>query len=283
MRKFSLILSCFASAAVADDYQIVTSIAPVQGLVAELAAGAQTPELLVPAGADPHEFSLRPSQIRSLQTADLIVLAGNGMEPWWDDVADLVSADATVLILGSGPSVAQYAVPMRQDPGVRDPHMWTDPDVAGIWAERITLMLRTIDPENAGTYDTNLQSTLLALAEVAVTSQAQLAPIKDVQLVFGHDSLQYFELAFGLKFGGALSDAHGTEAGAQTVSSIAGLEGPACLVIDINEADDHGHALIEDAPSVQLDPLGSTLLGQPNFAAALIAHLAEALASCAPS
>ena len=50
------------------------------------------PELLVPPGVDPHDFTLRPSQIRALQTADIIVLMGNGLEPWWDGVADKIGA-----------------------------------------------------------------------------------------------------------------------------------------------------------------------------------------------
>ena len=65
-----------ASTALADVPQVATDIAPVHGLVSRVMQGVGTPELIVPAGATPHDFALRPSQARALQNADLVVWMG---------------------------------------------------------------------------------------------------------------------------------------------------------------------------------------------------------------
>ena len=66
----------------AADLTVVTDIAPVQALVAEVMEGAGTPALLVPPGASPHDFSLRPSDAAALAEAGHIVWVGEGLTPW---------------------------------------------------------------------------------------------------------------------------------------------------------------------------------------------------------
>jgi len=282
MRKIALFLIAFSSSAAAQDYQIVTSIAPIQGIVAEITEGRHVPVLLVPPGADPHEFALRPSQIRALQNADLIVLAGNGMEPWWDSVSGQISPQTLVLNLAALPQMAAFALPLRDNETLTDPHMWLSPDIARIWAAVIAEKLGTADPMAEDLYAQNLQALLRETDLAVLAAHETLAPVLPVQMVMGHDSLQYFEHAFGLQFGGAFSDGDGAEAGAMGVSEIAALSGPRCLVVDVNEAGAHGHAVLDDAPVVMVDPLGANLLGQPHFLGNLYTGLAMALAGCAP-
>ena len=38
--------------------------------------GVGTPELVIPAGASPHGYSLRPSEAKALQDADMVILWG---------------------------------------------------------------------------------------------------------------------------------------------------------------------------------------------------------------
>ena len=270
-----------ASSAAAETLNIVTSIAPAQGLAIEIAGARHAPELLVPAGGDPHDFVLRPSQVRTLQNADIIVLMGNGMEPWWDSVAGQIDAATMVINLGELPEVAQHLLAMRDVSGQVDPHIWLDPAILEIAGTALAESFAARNEDGRADYLANRDAMAAALTEATGEITASMHALHDVELVMGHDSLQYFEHAFDLQFGGALTDGHGHEAGAHSVGEIGHIDGEACLVVDINESDDHGHTLLEGAPIVRVDPLGSGLLGETHFAASLLRNLADGLKDCA--
>ncbi|WP_026261420.1 zinc ABC transporter substrate-binding protein ZnuA [Kiloniella laminariae] len=67
--------------ALADEApRVAVSILPIHALVQSVMEGVGEPELLIDQGASPHGYSLRPSQVRALNSADLVVWVGEGME-----------------------------------------------------------------------------------------------------------------------------------------------------------------------------------------------------------
>ena len=101
------------SAAVAEVPRVVTDIAPVHSLVAQVMAGVGVPDLLIDQATSPHHFALRPSQARALQEADLVVWIGAGLSPALSGViADLAGAGKEMALL----SVPQTdLLPIRED------------------------------------------------------------------------------------------------------------------------------------------------------------------------
>ena len=101
------------SAAVAEVPRVVTDIAPVHSLVAQVMAGVGVPDLLIDQATSPHHFALRPSQARALQEADLVVWIGAGLSPALSGViADLAEAGKEMALL----SVPQTdLLPIRED------------------------------------------------------------------------------------------------------------------------------------------------------------------------
>ena len=63
---------------------VVTDIAPVHSLVAQVMGDLGAPVLLLDRGADPHSFQLRPSQAAALSGADLVFWVGPELTPWLD-------------------------------------------------------------------------------------------------------------------------------------------------------------------------------------------------------
>ena len=80
----SLLLTSLALPAWAQVPQVVTDIPPVQALTAQVMGTLGTPVLLLEKGADEHDFALRPSQMRDIATADLVVWVGPELTPWLD-------------------------------------------------------------------------------------------------------------------------------------------------------------------------------------------------------
>ena len=52
---------------------VVTSIRPLGFIASAIADGVTPTEVLLPDGASPHDFALRPSDIQRLLAADLVV------------------------------------------------------------------------------------------------------------------------------------------------------------------------------------------------------------------
>ena len=64
----------------ADPVRVLASIKPVQQIAAAVLDGIDTPAALLPAGASPHSFALRPSDRRALASAERIYWVGPSLE-----------------------------------------------------------------------------------------------------------------------------------------------------------------------------------------------------------
>ncbi|AJE49015.1 zinc ABC transporter substrate-binding protein [Celeribacter indicus] len=83
-----------AGAATAEVPDVVTDIAALQSLAAQVMGDLGTPEALMEQGASPHGYALRPSEARALQQADVIFWTSPQLAPWLGEMIDRVAADA---------------------------------------------------------------------------------------------------------------------------------------------------------------------------------------------
>ncbi|MEO1536151.1 MAG: zinc ABC transporter substrate-binding protein [Pseudomonadota bacterium] len=90
---------CLSSAAYADVPAVAVDIAPVHSLVARVMDGVGAPDLIIPPGASPHEYALRPSEAAAIEGADLVFWVGENMTPWLENALDTLAADAAVTAL----------------------------------------------------------------------------------------------------------------------------------------------------------------------------------------
>lgn len=63
---------------------VVTSMKPLGFIAAAIADGVTETQVLLPDGASEHDYSLRPSDVKRLQNADLVVWIGPEMEAFMD-------------------------------------------------------------------------------------------------------------------------------------------------------------------------------------------------------
>ncbi|NKX43963.1 zinc ABC transporter substrate-binding protein [Roseicyclus persicicus] len=85
--------------ALADVPRVAVDIAPVHALVAQVMAGVGTPDLILPPGASPHAYALRPSEAGALQEAELVVWVGEGLTPWLGEAIGTLAGGAARLEL----------------------------------------------------------------------------------------------------------------------------------------------------------------------------------------
>jgi zinc transport system substrate-binding protein len=68
-----LYLLCSASRA-EESSRVVASIKPIHSLVVQVMNGISEPVLLIKGAASPHSYALKPSEARTLNTADAVFL-----------------------------------------------------------------------------------------------------------------------------------------------------------------------------------------------------------------
>ncbi|WP_407494968.1 zinc ABC transporter substrate-binding protein [Pseudooceanicola sp. MF1-13] len=79
--------------------RVVADIPPVHSLVAMVMQGVGAPDLLVPPGASPHGYAMRPSEAVALDRADAVFWMGEGLTPWLGKSLEALAADAQVVEL----------------------------------------------------------------------------------------------------------------------------------------------------------------------------------------
>lgn len=99
MRRLILALSCLPAMVRAEVPAVAVDIAPVHSLVSRVMQGVGTPDLMIPPGASPHGYAMRPSEARSLSGADLVVWIGPELTPWLEEPLDALAPNASKLSL----------------------------------------------------------------------------------------------------------------------------------------------------------------------------------------
>ena len=87
------------STAMADVPNVAVDIAPVHSLVARVMQGVGTPDLIIRSGASPHQYSLRPSEAKALQDANVVIWMGEALTPWMENAVATLSSEALIMSL----------------------------------------------------------------------------------------------------------------------------------------------------------------------------------------
>ncbi len=292
----AVILGCIPLAGRATSLNIVTDIAPVQALVAEIAAGMQKPRRLIPLAMTPHDFSLRPSDMRALGQADLIVWLGPQSTPALRKPLARAETARRVLTLNAVAGVQLLplrkpglfadrratAVPGR--PEAVDPHSWLSPGNLHIWAVEIAARMSALDAENAARYQDNLAMFLRRLTQAQRDIGAELRPPLAPFVLF-HDSYQYFERAFGLVPMGALTtgDMETGSLGLMAALRNAIRNQPGACVLVPSPPQARQAAPLRARPDTRLaivDPLGRDIAPADYTPTMLLRRIAAQMASC---
>jgi zinc transport system substrate-binding protein len=214
------------------EVKVLTSIKPLQLIAAAVQDGVAVPEVLLPPGASPHNYALRPSDVRKVQSVDLVYWIGPDMEGFLPRVLkgrtlpSVAVQDLPGLKLRhfaeDNHSHAEEADEHDHDhrPGSLDSHLWLSPINARVIATKIATDLSAADPANAARYQSNLKAFDERLDALDLRLKARLAGITGKPYFVFHEAFDYFEDAYGLKHTGVFSVAAEVQPGAQHVAAM---------------------------------------------------------------
>jgi ABC-type Zn uptake system ZnuABC Zn-binding protein ZnuA len=190
---------------------IATTVAPITSIVANIAGGTNTViSGIVPEGTNSHTFEPKPSDAKTLETADIVFINGLVLEEPTKDLALANLKDgANICELGTEILLESdyiYDFSFPKDGGKPNPHLWTNPPMAKQYAQVVHDVLVRRDPANATTYDTNLAAFVAkvdALDAAMVTATATV-PESQRKLLTYHDAYAYFAVHYGYTVIGAI-------------------------------------------------------------------------------
>ena len=309
---FRLLLICCLSVwgiSAQAQVQILTSIKPLQLIAAAIQDGQGEPQVLLPPGASPHYFVLRPSDAKRLDKADLFYWIGPDLENFLPRLLEKRSKlsvavqDLPELHLqyfgdehkhadehGHTDEHKQHADNLVEhdhahQPGTVDAHMWLLPENARVIAARISTDLSAQDPDNATVYAENLLAFSQRLETLDQQLKTELAPVQGKSFFVFHEAFNYFEQAYGLQHAGVFAISHELQPGAKHVSQMrARLQqaGPSCVFSEPPMQPRLAHTLAEGLPVTlaQLDALGSDLPVSTQAYEQLLKNLAAQFSAC---
>ena len=292
-----LFAALFATRSMAEPPAVVADTPIAQSLAAMVLGDLSTPELLLETGGDPHQVQLRPSQVRLLSTADLVIWTSPALTPWLEQpVQALATGMVVTLDALPGLRLQPFAdTHLVDDAGTddhgdadmdHDPHIWLDPDNAAAILTALAAQFATLDPSNAAIYGANATAAVAGVQALRDEIAAILAPVTEANLVMYHDAYGYFATAFGLRITGTITAGDAAEPGAARIAAVrAALRAAdvACLFPEANQSDRLARLAIEGADTrlgAPIDPAGTWLPRGPGLYAQTLRELAQAIADC---
>ena len=194
------------AAAAPGRVRVIATVFPLAEFAREIGGGRAEVRMLLPPGADVHTWQPRVSDIRALETADLLVFIGSGLEPWlgsllkWADTSRLARYEAAAGrdLLPSSPDADEHD--SDHDHGAFDPHIWLDFRIDQDIADGIAAALAKIDPAGAPEFRRAAEALKSRLKALDAAYEKGLGPCRGRDFILGgHAAFAYLARRYGLR------------------------------------------------------------------------------------
>lgn len=209
-----------------DRVQVVTTVAPITSIAANVIGDCADVVGVVPEGSDSHTFEPPPSAAKVLSTADVVFVNGLQLEePTKQLAAANVGSGVPIVELGDetiSPDQYKFDFSFPESGGKPNPHLWTDPTLVVAYAGIIRDTMTEVDPECADVYDANHDAFVAVIDEfdAAMREAFETIPPQQRKLVTYHDAYAYFAETYDWQVIGAVQPA---DFGEPTPAEVVGL------------------------------------------------------------
>ncbi|MDG6369716.1 zinc ABC transporter substrate-binding protein ZnuA [Glaesserella parasuis] len=309
MFKKSLLSLALLGATAVANADVLTTVKPLGFIANAITDGVTETKVLLPTSASPHDYSLKPSDVEQLQSAQLVVWIGEEMETFLEKSIEKLPKEK-VLTLEDVPAIKELVEHSGEEKEEHhehkhghshnhthhahshdghnhdeDWHIWLSPQASEHIAEQIAERLSQQLPEQKAKIAENLANFKTTLATKNSEIAKQLAPVKSKGYYTFHDAYGYFEDAYGLKSLGSFTINPTVAPGAKTLNAIKksiAQKKVQCLFAEPQFTPKVIESLSKgtSAKVGQLDPLGAKIDLSKNAYPEFLQSLADQFGGC---
>jgi len=209
MKKILFLLALtLVSASAWAKVNVITTTSDLAALVTEIGANKVSVTSLTKGTRDPHYAQAKPSMIRKVFRADLLVVIGAEMEVGWLPAlmrssrnskvspGNVGYLDVSEFIELKGKTSARVTRDMGDVHAAGNPHYWLDPANGILMAKAITERLSQLDAGNAPFYQNNFDTFKAKLEQKIIQWKSDLQGFNGKKIIAYHTSLLYLADAF---------------------------------------------------------------------------------------
>ena len=221
-----------AGAGERQEVKILTSFLPIYIFTKNVVGGREGVRVdsLLPDNAGPHDYQMRPSDMRKVADADLIIINGLGLESFAEKILVdgrskgivFESAKGLPLLdaLGEEEGDDHHHADHHDHDGDFNPHTWVSPRMAAMQVQNIIENLVAADPEGAGEYRRNGAAYIKRLKALEKDMKDGLKKLASRKIITIHSAFDYLARDLDLDLAGVI---YHTSGEAPSASQIAGL------------------------------------------------------------
>ena len=320
MIKFFSILALFICTGVnvfaTETTGVISTIQPINSLVSAVIGNTGKSITIIPSEQSPHDFKLKPSDVKVLQNGNIIFYVSNHLESSITKVLKNLPKNIKLINLMEESGVNHLAI-RDNDAWERhdhhghddhddhddhdkhgkkhddhddhekedDVHVWLSPDNAIKIVQKVNKVLSLYFPENSKIYNDNTTKFIDKIRNLKMELVKELSPIKNKPYIVFHDAYQYFEKTFELNAVGSVALEGDIASSPKQISLIKDkiVKSKALCVFQEPQFDSKLVKIVvegTDAKIGTLDPLGVNISENKDFYLQLITNMAKSLKEC---
>ena len=237
----TLLIFSTSSISASEKISIITSVKPLHSIVDAISTNSDQVELLVTTNQSPHDYQLKPSQLKAMQNANIIFYFDDNFETFMSSAFDILPPKVrkSSIIEKANLNLLQYRESGAWDKHLHEGddghddhddhkdedddghddhdahkdehdddvnlHVWLDPENAKSIVNYVVKELTFINPKNHEIYEENGKRYIEKLNNLDAELKISLSGLQDKPFIVFHDAYQYFERAFNLNAVGSIS------------------------------------------------------------------------------
>lgn len=273
---------------------IVTTIKPIQMLTTAIAGSHLSSVQLIPDGTSAHHYALKPSNIRQLQSAKLVLRIGAGLEQVLNKPLQQLPTHIKQVSLAQVAGIKLHSLRSENDKHAHnandmhqniDLHIWLDPNNAIAMSRAIAEQLKKIDPSHSQVYATNLQQLITKIRQTDQQLMQKLQPIKQTAMLTFHNAWASFQQHYAIQKLDTISSSSIKQLSLSKLKTVAQqikTQNVVCLVNDQNEPSKILQHLSQQQKIkiIYLDALGADIPLSDNSYIELLEQTATRFLAC---
>lgn len=203
-------------------YQTVATVGMIADIVRVVAGEHAEVNGIIGEGVDPHLYKPTTSDVKALQSADIIFYNGLMLEGKMGDVLVRVATGGKPVHAVTEAIMEQGEYVITDESEHYDPHVWMD--VKG-WIRAVEVVRNSLvkfDTDHSADYEANAKGYIEKLNELDIYCHEAIESIPETQrvLVTAHDAFNYMARAYGLEVRGIQGISTESEAGVKDIENL---------------------------------------------------------------